>query len=129
MHVMTMVLSEGEATTLYGLQIQNVYTNLRDSSNSVPVVIKNTTRKSVILNKGIAFAKVVAANEIPSLQLKSSTMEALYEIQGINRPRMSMSKWRKRLIQKLDLSGLEVWPSELAKSAKELLMEYQDLFK
>ena len=128
MHVMTMVLSECKGTTPYGLQIQNVYTDLRDGSNSVPVVIKNTTRKFVILNKGIVFAKVVATNEIPTLQLKPSMMEALDEIQGIKRPRMSISKWRKKLIQKLDLSGFKVWPSELAKAAKELLMEHHDIF-
>ena len=65
MHVMTTAFAEGEGTTLYRLQVQNVYTDLRDGSNSVSVVIKNTNRKAVALNKGVAFAKVVAANEIP----------------------------------------------------------------
>ena len=55
-------------------------------------------------------------------------METLDGTQGIERPRMSISKWRKKLIQKLDLSGLEAWPSELTKAAKELLMEYHDIF-
>ena len=124
---MTNALAEGEGTTPYGLQVQNVYTDLRNSSNSVLVVIKNTTGKAVILNKGVAFAKVVATNEIPSSHLKPGTMDALDEMQGIKRPRMSISKWRKKLIQKLDLSGLEAWLSELAKAAKEL-PEYHDIF-
>ena len=128
MHVMTTGLAEGEGTTSYELQVQNVYTDLRDSSNSVSVVIKNTTRKAVILNKGVAFAKVVHANKIPTLHLKPGTMEALDEMQGIKRPRMSISKWRKRLIQKLDLSGLEAWLSELPKAAREFLMEYHNTF-
>ena len=34
----------------------------------------------------------------------------------------------EKLIQKLDLSGLEAWLSELAEGAKELLMEYHDIF-
>ena len=41
---------------------------------------------------------------------------------------MSVSKWWKKLIQKLDLSGLHAWPSELAKAAKELLMENHNIF-
>ena len=55
-------------------------------------------------------------------------MEALEKMQGIRRPRMSVSKWRKKLTQKLDLSGLKAWLSELAKAAKELLMEYHNIF-
>ena len=114
MHVMTTALAEGEGTTPYRLQVQNVYTDLRDGSNIVLVVIKNTTGKAVILNKGVAFAKVVAANEIPTLHLKPGKMEALDDMQGIDRPRMSISEWRRKLIKKLDLSGLKAWPSELA---------------
>ena len=101
---------------------------MRDGSSSVSVVIKNATRKGVILNKGIAFAKVVATNEIPTSHFKPSMMEALDEMQGIQRPRISISKWRKKLIQKLDLSGLKAWLSELAKAAKELLMECHNIF-
>ena len=128
MHVMTTALAAGKGTTQHGLQVQNVYTDLKESSNSVLVVIKNTTVKVVILNKSVAFAKEVAANEIPTSHLKPSMMEALDEMQGIERPRMSISEQRKRLIQKLDLSGLEAWLSELAKAAKELLMEYHNIF-
>ena len=94
MHVMTTALVEGEGTTPYGLQVQNVYTDLRDGSNSVLVVSK-TTRKAVVLNKGIAFAKVVATNEIPTSHFKAGMMEALDKMQGIKRPRISVSKWRK----------------------------------
>ena len=125
---MTMALSEGKGTTPYGLQVQNVYTDLRDSSNRVSVVIKNTTGKAVMLNKGVAFAKVVATNEIPAFHLKSSMMEALDKMQGIERPRMSVFKWRKKLIQKLDLSGLKGWPNGQAKAARELLIEYHNVF-
>ena len=128
MHVIITALAEGKGTTPYGLQVQNVYTNLRDGSNSVLVVVKNTTRKAVVLNKGIAFAKVVAANEIPTLHFKPSMMESLDKMQGIKRPRISISEWRKKLIQKLDLSGLEAWLSELGKPAKELLMESHNIF-
>ena len=115
MHIMTTALAEGKGTTPYRLQVQNVYTDLRDGSNSVLVVIKNTTGKAVILYKGVAFAKVVATNEIPTSHLKPSMMEALDKMQGIKRPRMSVSKQKKKLIQKLDLSGLEAWPSNWPK--------------
>ena len=127
MHVMTTALAEGEGTTLYGLQVKNVCTDLRDSSSSVSMVVKNTTRKAVTMNKGVTFVEVVATNEIPSSHLKPGMMEALDEMQGIKRPRMSISEWRKKLIQKLDLSGLGAWLSELAKAAKELLMEYHNI--
>ena len=69
-----------------------------------------------------------ATNEIPTLHLKPSSMEALDEMQGIERPRMSISRRRKKLIQVLDLSGLQAWPSGMAKAAKELLMEYHNVF-
>ena len=115
MYALTTALAEGEGTTPYGLQVQNVYTDLRDGSNSVSLVIKNTTKRAVILNKGVAFAEVVATKEIPTLHLRPGMMEALDEMQGIKWPRMSISKWRRKLIQKLDLSGVEAWLSELVK--------------
>ena len=82
MYVMITALLEGKGPIPYGLQVQNMYTDLRDGSNSVLVVITNTTGRAVILNKGVAFAKVVATNDIPTPHLKPGTMEALDEMQG-----------------------------------------------
>ena len=129
MYMMITALSEGKGTNSYGQQVQqNIYIDLRGGSNSVSVVIKNTTGRAVILNKGMAFAKVVAANKIPTLHLKPGTMEALDEMQGIKRPRMSISGRRRKLIQALDLSRLQAWLSGIPKAAKELLMEYHNVF-
>ena len=128
MSVMITALSEGEGTIPYRLQVQNMYTDLRDGRNSVLVVIKNTTGRAVILNKAIALAKVVATNETLTLHLKPGTMEALDEMQGIERPRMPFSRRRKKLIQALHFPGLQAWLSGMTKAAKELLMEFHDVF-
>ena len=44
------------------------------------------------------------------------------------KPSLSVEERKDKLMTTLDLSGLNQWPKEKAGQARELLMEYHDIF-
>ena len=44
------------------------------------------------------------------------------------KPNLSVEECKKKLMATLDLSGLDQWPKGKAEHARELLMEYHDIF-
>ena len=56
------------------------------------------------------------------------TIKALDEAQGIQVQKLTMKQRQKKLFKKLDFSGLESWPPELADSTKSLLAKYRSIF-
>ena len=56
---------EDEARLLVGLYIQRIYTELKDSSQSVSTVLRNGTGKPIHLASGRLIGRIVAANAIP----------------------------------------------------------------
>ena len=44
------------------------------------------------------------------------------------KPSLSVEECKKKLMATLDLLGLDQWPKEKAEHARELLMEYHDIF-
>ena len=43
-------------------------------------------------------------------------------------PKLMVRQRQSKLFQELDLSGLELWPPELADSAQQLLAKYHNVF-
>ena len=81
----------------------------------------------IILKKGQKIARVQAANEVPHPRLKPGTLESL-ETPENQKPSLSVEEHKEKLMTTLDLSGLDHWPKEKAGRARELLMEYHDIF-
>ena len=44
------------------------------------------------------------------------------------KPSLSVEECKEKLMATLDLLGLDQWPEEKAEHARELLMEYHDIF-
>ena len=67
-------------------------------------------------------ARMVAANKVPKVTNLFSAE------QKKEQPTLSETERQDLLLEKLDLSGLEVWPQEQAEQARSLLKEYHDIF-
>ena len=59
--------------------------------------------------------------------MKLGTLESL-ETPEDQKPSLSVEEHKEKLITTLDLSGLDRWPKEKVGRARELLMEYHDIF-
>ena len=58
----------------------------------------------------------------------TGAMETLDKAPGLQMPKLTMKQRQEKLFQELDLSGLELWPPELADSTQSLLAEYHNVF-
>ena len=70
---------------------------------------------------------VVAANRVPPMKVMTGTLEKLDEMQGIWQTRVSIECRKEKLLQQLDLSGLEGWSAVTCTSGHTLLTEYHDI--
>ena len=122
MNVMTHGLEKRSPSLPLGIDVQTVYATMADGSNRITVVLRNNTRDWLQIKKGMPVARMVAANEVPKVTNLFSTK------QKKEQPTLSETERQDLLLEKLDLSGLEVWPQEQAEQARSLLKEYHDIF-
>ena len=122
MNVMTHGLEERSPSLPLGIDVQTVYAILADGSNRVTVVLRNNTQDWLEIKKGMPIAQMVAANEVP----KVTNLLSLEEPK--EQPTLTEVERQDLLLEKLDLTGLEVWPEDQAGKACSLLKEYHDIF-
>ena len=123
----TLAMDSKDGTLPPGLIVTGAYTVLKRGSKTVPVILPNTTGLPIILRKGQKVAQVQAANEVPRPHLRPGTLESL-ETPENPKPSLSVEEHKEKLMATLDLSGLDQWPKEKVGHARELLMEYHDIF-
>ena len=87
------------------------------------VVLRNNTDNWVEVDKGTPIARMVPANQMPSID----------GMVGVSKPHESLpalteAERHTLLMEKLDLEGLEMWPEIEAVQGCSLLKEYHDLF-
>ena len=122
MNVMTHGLEKWSPSLPLGIDVQTIYATLADGSNRVTVVLRNNTRDWLEIKKGVPIARMVAANEVQKVTNLFSTEPTKEQSTLTETERQDL------LLEKLDLSGLEVWPQEQAEKAHSLLKEYHDIF-
>ena len=122
MNVMTHGLEKWSPSLPLGIDVQTVYATLADGSNQITVVLRNNTRDWLEIKKGMPVTRMVAANEVPKVT-------NLFSAEQTKEPStLTETERQDLLLEKLDLSGLEVWPQEQAEQACSLLKEYHDIF-
>ena len=95
-HVMMLALEEGNGSHLpHGLSIINTCTKMATRSNWVLVIMKNLTAALITIAKGVRIAWVIAANDIPQVEVSPGMLEKLDEMQGIQRAKIQLSRERK----------------------------------
>ena len=122
MNVMTHGLEKRSPLLPLRIDVQSAYTMLAAGSNRVTVVLRNNTRDWIEIGKGTPVARMVAANQVPRV------IDTISTERPKEKPTLTEAEQQVLLLDKLDLSGLEAWPTEQAEKARGLLQEYHDIF-
>ena len=135
LHVMTQATyPEDRANLLNGVYVVKTYTELRDGSRNVSVVLRNLMEKPVRLAAGRPVAWVVAANVIPDATPSPEFLRKLDELEpNQNPPKKLTIRERQELLLELlrkdgRLDKLKQWPLELALKFEQILMEHHNIF-
>ena len=111
------------------LQIQ------KPGSDRISVVLQNLTSRTLKLKKGMNVAHVEANQIVPLFKEPLEKEDVCEEVtSNINRENQfenlttEKSKRMSKILEKIDLAGIESWTEQQQYSVKKLLEEYQHLF-
>ena len=122
LNVMTHGLEKRSPSLPLGIDVQTAYSTLANSSSRVPFILRNNTQDWLKIKKGVPIARMVTANAIPKVT------DVLLAGNPHEQSTPTEVERQELLLEKLDLTGLEVWPTEQAEKARSLLREYYDIF-
>ena len=133
LHVMIHTLYPEDKSSLpNGVYVLKTYTELKDSSRNVSVVLWNLTSKTIHLAPGRCVAQVATANEVPKAVPSPELAKALDETLPKEAPKLTIEERQKLLMELLRQEGgleqLKEWPPELALKFKQMLMEHHHIF-
>ena len=117
-----------------GLYVMRTYTELKDGSQSVSIVLRNLTARPIHLARGRVMGQVVATNAVPDAQCSLDLLKKLDD-EDPNRPepvKLSTQQRQDLLLATLQKDGgldrLKEWPPDLARKAVVLLLEFHYIF-
>ena len=135
LHVMTQATYPEDGANLpNGVYVVKTYTELRDGSHNVSVVLCNLIGKPVHLAAGRPVAWVVAVNAIPDAAPSPEFLRKLDELKPNRNPpkKLTIEERQKLLLELLRKEGrldkLKEWPLELALKFEQMLMEHHNIF-
>ena len=119
LHVMTHApYPEDKSSLPNGIYVLKNYTELKDGSWNVSVVLRNLTSKTIHLGPGRCVARIAAANEVPEAVPSPELAKDLAETQLKEAPKLTVEERQKLLLELLrqdsGLEQLKEWPPELA---------------
>ena len=121
MNIMTHGLEKRSPQLPLGIEVLYSYATLTTRSDRIVVSLRNTTDDWVFIDKGVPIARMEAANLVPPVTAEFITSKPQTQ-------KLSDEERQRVIMEKLDLSSLAGWDEDLATKAKNLLMEYHDLF-
>ena len=123
---------EDEVRLLVGLYVQCIYTELKDGSQSVSIMLRNGTGKPIHLASGRLIGRIVAANVVPDTIISPELEKKLAEEDREKPKQLTTEEHQKLLMEVLDknesLGKLEGWSAKNALKAKCLLMKFHHVF-
>ena len=133
LHIMTHALYPEDKSSLpNGVYVLKTYTELKDSSQNMSVVLRNLTSKMIHLAPSRCVARVAAANEVPEAVPLPELAKDLNERLPKEAPKLMIEEWQKLLMELLRQDGgleqLKEWPPELALKFEWMLMEHHHIF-
>ena len=122
---------EDKAKLPVGLYIQRVYTELKDGSQNVSTVLRNSTGKPKHLAARWLVGRIVAANLVLDV-VASPELEAKLAKDREPEAPLTTEQCQELLMKVLEenssLGKLDGWKKEMALKAKHLLMEFHHIF-
>ena len=133
LHVMTHTpYPEDKSSLANGIYVLKTYTELKDGSRNVSVVVRNLTSRTIHLTPGRCVACIAMANEVPEAVPSLELAKELAEAQGKGAPKLTIEERQKLLMELLRQDGgleqLKEWPPELALKFERMLMEHHHIF-
>ena len=135
LHIMTQATYlEDRANLPNGVYVVKTYTELRNGSRNVSVVLHNLTGKPVHLAAGRPVVRVVATNAVPDAAPSPEFLRKLDELEPNQNPpkKLTIEERQKLLLELLRKEGrldkLKQWPPELALRFEQMLMEHHNIF-
>ena len=122
LNVMTHGLEKRSPSLPLGIDVQTAYSTLTNGGNLVSVILRNNTQDWLEIKKGVPIARMVTANAIPKVT------HVLPAGGPCEQSTLTETERQELLLEKLDLTGLEAWPTEQAEKARSLLKEYHNIF-
>ena len=93
LHVMTHApYPEDKSSLPNSVYILKTYTELKDGSQNVSVVLRNLTSRTIHLTPGRCVARIVAANEVPEAVPSPELAKELAEAQGKEAPKLTIEE-------------------------------------
>ena len=125
---------EDKADLPNGLYVMRMYTELKDGSWNVSLMLRNVTAQPIYLARGQLISQVAATNAVPEAQCLPELLKQLDD-EGEDKQepaKLSMQQRQELLLATLKKDGgldhLKEWPPELAKKAVALLLEFHHVF-
>ena len=123
---------EDKSSLPNGIYVLKTYTQLKEGSWNVSVVLRNLTSKMIHLAPSRCVARVAAANEVPEAMPSPELAKALDETLPKEAPKLTIKEQQKLLMELLWQDGRleqwKEWPPELALKFKWMLMEHHHIF-
>ena len=128
LNVMVQALHVQDGTSPPGITMQNTYTELREGSKKVVVVVWNNTTYPQTLQKKTPVARAMAVQLVPKTP-KPGSLQVQDEVcPDPQTLKLTIRQRHGRLFDELDLSGLDSWAPKLADKAHQLLAKYYNVF-
>ena len=133
LHVMTQApYYEDHANLPNGLYICQSYTELKDGSRNIGLVVHNGTSRPISMNGGRIISRVVTANVVPNAELSPKLLQELNKDEEEPTKKLTMEERQELLMQVLQERGgldmLKKWEKPYADQARQLLMEFHNVF-
>ena len=126
--------SDDKADLPNGLYVMRTYTELKDGSRNVSIMLWNLTIWPIHLARGWVIGQVAVTNAVPEAQCSPELLKQLND-ESKDKPepaKLSMQQRQDLLLAALQKDGgldhLKEWPPELAKKAVALLLEFHYVF-
>ena len=117
-----------------GLYVMRMYTELKDGSRSVSVMLRNLTTWPIHLARGWVMGRMVATNAVPEAQCSPDLLKKLDD-KDPDKPepvKLLTQQRQDLLLAALQKDGgldrLKEWLPELARKAMALLLEFHHVF-
>ena len=133
LHIMTHApYPEDKSSLPNSIYVLKTYTELKDGSRNVALVLRNLTSKTIHLAPSRCVARMATANEVPEAMPSLELVKDLDEALPKEAPKLTIEEQQKLLMELLRQDGrleqLKEWPPELALKFKCMLMEHHHIF-